>query len=321
MKGNERYLELLGLDEGAGSALGRGRGPSPWTRIVDFGQDAWQNHRTVVYIGAGSLTLFTLLTLFKKQVVTGATVSWDAVKVAALKAAISSLPKSTIHPAALQYVDSVIYAADKTGMGVFQLLAIGQHETLWGEAAAMKPKGPGGTGDWTARKGAWLQEKGVRIVNTLPPGWGAAKGSVGPWAIPSDGLGWGRGLMQVDFLASLNFDWKDPLKNIVRGAEILKGKMAYLAATPKTPTLTIGDTAAKSRGVAPGTYKDPRPLTGSKLLEGSIAAYNTGELNVLRSLAVGVPADKTTTGGNYSADVLSKGVAVAGAFKQAGGVA
>lgn len=85
------------------------------------------------------------------------------------------------------------------------LAAICLRETHAGRAPGYRPVGsPDGTGDWTARTGPWLRRMGVRIVAELPPGWSAPRKNgvavPGPYAIPLDGLGWGRGFFQADVL-------------------------------------------------------------------------------------------------------------------------
>jgi hypothetical protein len=81
-------------------------------------------------------------------------------------------------------------------------------------APGYRPKGSvDGSGDWTARTGSWCRRPGV-IVHPDTDGARAAlrlagwsiphdlegKPLPGPYAIPKDGKGWGRGMGQVDFL-------------------------------------------------------------------------------------------------------------------------
>lgn len=104
-------------------------------------------------------------------------------------------------------------------------------------------------------------------------------------ALSSDGTGdggHGHGIMQIDdrsfgtWLASNN--WRDPYTNVKKGIQILKGKRTYL--TNKVPL--------------------------HKLEEASIAAYNTGEGNVAKSIAAGRHPDSTTAGGSYSASIYRR---------------
>lgn len=99
--------------------------------------------------------------------------------------------------------------------------------------------------------------------------------------------GHGHGIMQIDdrsfgsWLASNN--WKDPYTNVKKGVQILKGKRRYLE--NKVPS--------------------------DKLEEASIAAYNTGEGNVAKSIAAGRHPDSTTAGGAYSANIYRRIAALA----------
>jgi hypothetical protein len=186
-------------------------------------------------------------------------------------------------------------------------VALGMRESKWGTSPGYKPKGPSGTGDWVARQGSWLSDKNAQAVNVLPAGWSKPKGSSPPWAIPKDALGWGRGLMQIDYgnTVARRINWSDAEANIDAGLTILGEALSYFATPPKTPTVKVGPAAAKRRGVSPGTYPDKRPLAGEDLLAAAIAAYNQGALNSLISLAVGVDVDATTTGKDYSENVIA----------------
>lgn len=136
--------------------------------------------------------------------------------------------------------------------------------------------------------------------------------------------GHGYGLMQIDdrsngvWLSQNN--WADPYTNVKKGVQIFKAKLAFLAGKASVPGLTTGSTvyvgakAAAARGVQPGSYADPRPLEGDDLIRGAVAAYNTGEGNVLTSLAVGVPVDRTTAGGDYSSDVIQRMLGAVASF-------
>lgn len=161
---------------------------------------------------------------------------------------------------AAKYSEMLLQAAREQGVSPFVLAAILEAESGSGEASAMRPQGPGGTGDWTPRKGK----------------------------MPLDGLGWGRGLMQIDYAAH-NFartgNWKDPLSNIRYGAKVLKENLGFFSSPARSA-------------------EDPRPLEGRALLEAAVAAYNTGAGRVLESLRLGKHPDTTTAHGNYGANVL-----------------
>jgi soluble lytic murein transglycosylase-like protein len=123
------------------------------------------------------------------------------------------------------------------------LAAICWRESLFGDA--LTPKGPGGTGDG----------------------------------------GHGRGLMQVDDRYHKDFcatdAWKDPYRNITKGAEILHDAVGFFA----------------QRGFA-----------GPMLWRCAIAGYNAGCGAVLRAVQNSAPPnpDIATTGYDYSSWVLSR---------------
>lgn len=231
---------------------------------------------------AGLATLFLLrskLPASVRQVVqnvsdkitSGASFVFDAAKTQAFKTAIAGATFGR----ASAYADLILQVAREESVSPFLIVAFGERESRWGEA--LSPKGPRGTGD----------------------------------------VGHGHGLLQIDdrsFASWLNSnDWGDPLTNIRKGVQVLKGKMNFFRGADAVPGLTDGrdvtlsSTAASKRGVQPGLYSDPRPLSDpGVLLEAAVAAYNTGEGSVLQSLAARVKVDTTTAGKNYSADVLAK---------------
>jgi soluble lytic murein transglycosylase-like protein len=158
------------------------------------------------------------------------------------------------------------------------------------------------------------------------------------WAtrLDSDGTGdggHGRGIMQIDdrsdgaWLAT--HDWLDPYTNVKRGVYILKRKLAFFSGRAPVHGYTDGtwvsvDRSAAKLGVSPGKYRDPRPLTGSALWEAAIAAYNSGEGNVLMAIAVGRPAeyftadgDDADTDGDYVTDVSQRAANLATQYDRA----
>lgn len=103
-----------------------------------------------------------------------------------------------------QWASQLSMAAGRYRLDMFLLAAIMDRESYGG--LLLKPPGPGGTGDFAPRRGA----------------------------MPPDGKGWGRGLMQIDFASWMdwlaNNDWTDPLTNISKGAEILRSYIDQLGA-------------------------------------------------------------------------------------------
>ncbi len=99
--------------------------------------------------------------------------------------------------------------------------------------------------------------------------------------MPPDGLGWGRGLLQVDYQQAFaqTGNWRDPQANIDHGCNELSDNIAHFTklALPQV---------------------DPQ--------RAGIAAYNCGQGGVLRAVKAGFDVDHFTTGKNYSADVLHR---------------
>jgi hypothetical protein len=159
-------------------------------------------------------------------------------------------------------------AAQKIGVDPVVVGGIGSRESRWG--LINRPLGPAGTGDFGPR----------RFPTAFRTG-----------ALPPDGGGYGRGLMQIDFDAfpfARTGNWQDPASNINTGCNVLQSNLELLGR--KTS------------------------LTGRDLLQAAIAAYNCGAGNVLSAINGGHDLDFFTTGRNYSKDVLNR----AGFFQNAG---
>lgn len=173
-----------------------------------------------------------------------------------------------IPPRAKVYAPVVLRVAYEQSISPYIIAAIMERESLSGEA--LKPKGPGGTGDG----------------------------------------GHGRGLMQIDdrtwtsWLAT--HDWTDPYTCVLKGVQILKDNLIFFSRAGVHPPVVVREGYAARCGVPVGTYADVRPLTGTAQWQAAIAAYNTGAGNVLKALAAGLSADTTTAHANYSTDVLSR---------------
>lgn len=205
------------------------------------------------------------------------------------------------------FANVILQVAKQTGLDPFLIAALGMRESLWGQALRSD-----GTGDCAPR--TWYSS-GVPVV-------GAGRNADGDLVyMPADGMCWGRGIMQVDYNSFYSWlqsnNWRDPYTNISKGASILLSKRNFLTGRGTVSGLTDGahvtlsEAAAKVRGVRPGKYPDPRPLSGDMLVKATIAAYNTGEGNVLRSVAVGVDPDITTAthkggGKDYGRDVMAR---------------
>jgi hypothetical protein len=197
-------------------------------------------------------------------------------------AAHAAIFEAQLPDRAKPYASIIIQVSNEQDVDPFLIFAIGDRESLWGTALDANL-----TGDY----------------------------------------GHGRGIMQIDdriyptWLAQN--DWTDALTNVRKGVSILKQKMSVLSSRGAIPGLTtgtsvtLGATSANMRGVSPGSYPDPRPLSGVDLWTAAIAAYNTGEGNVIANLAAGKPAEFTSAGGDYATDVADRASGLAGKYQAA----
>jgi hypothetical protein len=207
-----------------------------------------------------------------------------------------------------------ILAAATPLISPFLIFGLGDRETLWGTARAYKQD----TGDWSPR--LWSKERIKAFKNVQVITWQGNNALV----MPADGLGWGRGLMQLDYAAELdwiqNNDWRDPKINIPKGVEHLKTKFDFFNSTAPVTDVTDGKVVTVSPQfsrrwqLAAGTFPDPRPLLGGVLEAASVAGYNAAKENVLRAIAAGGVDNIdlcTTPGrvngpGDYSHDVIER---------------
>jgi len=128
-------------------------------------------------------------------------------------------PGSALHqavtgelPAASAFKPVILQAAQAHNLPAAVIAGIGSVESAWGTSTLMQPNGPTGTGDRAPRR-------------PLPP--------LRPGSMPPDGLGFGRGLMQIDW-DSHDFartgNWRDANANIVFGAALLAADRDQFAA-------------------------------------------------------------------------------------------
>ncbi len=140
------------------------------------------------------------------------------------------------------------------------LCGIGSRESRWG--LALQPLGAAGTGDFHQRP----PQPKVNRTTALPP----------------DGKGFGRGLLQVDYdwhEFARTGAWHSPRDNIFYACEILHKSLQVLV---------------RERVAA---HLQTRAM---------LAAYNGGVTNTLNALRAGLDVDANTTGKNYSKDVLDR---------------
>lgn len=164
-----------------------------------------------------------------------------------------------------QYRGFVLRQAAYFRLDPYVIAGIGSRESGWGTNPLMKPPGPTGTGDRARRK---------------------AKPPLRPAGLPPDGLGFGRGLLQIDWDAhefARTGAWQDPEENIAYGCRVLRDSLAYL--TRQLPGWPAED-----------------------LLFAAVAAYNAGPQRVLDAVTAGgvQAADRVTAHGNYASDVLRR---------------
>ena len=161
-------------------------------------------------------------------------------------------------PAAVPYFDVVVRIATKHDLEASHLFAIGERESRWGMAITKD-----GTGDRTPRAGM----------------------------IPPDGLGFGRGIFQIDWGWHKDWldthDWRDVEVNCDYAASILQHARAFFRAEKRA-----------------NDDLDPRPLAGDALDRAFLAAYNAGPTSVLRALRRGAQPDAVTTGRDYASFCL-----------------
>jgi hypothetical protein len=104
---------------------------------------------------------------------------------------------------ALSYRDIIAQTAASHGLPAAIVAGLGSQESGWGTSALLHPNGPSGTGDNKPR----------------PP-----KPPLRPATMPTDGLGFGRGLMQIDWDAhqfARTGEWRDPQANIAYCCSLL----------------------------------------------------------------------------------------------------
>lgn len=163
-----------------------------------------------------------------------------------------------------KYLPWINEASSKYHIQSCIIAGLGSRESHWG--LALKPEGPEGTGDFTPRHCAG------RVTAFRSD------------TLPSDGLGFGRGLMQIDYdwhEFARTGKWQDPRENILYGCSVL------------ADSLKICERRLKS-----ADDKD--------LLRITISGYNAGTSRVISCILGGGDVDELTSGKNFSADVLNR---------------
>jgi hypothetical protein len=175
------------------------------------------------------------------------------------------------------------------------LAGICLRESLAG--AALKPRGIDGAGDWSARTGHWTKRQGVEVfpdtnearaqLRLLGFAIPKRQGQVvpGPYAIPADRAGWGRGAFQLDVL----------------------GDQAHRIQVAPWPMDRQAYAACAQLHLA---REQLAPFATHALFDRAVVdRYNASLERVRAGLEAGNPSIGTT-GGDYSVDVLALAEAV-----------
>lgn len=212
------------------------------------------------------------------------------------------------------YAAIIIRVAEEAGADPFAIFALGDRESLWGAAGAYRQQ----TGDWGARSRPVSSARAKPEVYKI-----LSDDGVNAKVMPADGLGWGRGLMQIDweqqFAWVSSHDWRDSYQNVTYGASYLKTLLGIFSSQNGLSPVATGGSVMVSPSYANwinqiqkrsdlkgGIFKDPRPLAGKALQGAAVAAYNTGPSNVVRNLALGLTPEASTTGGDYTGDTMKR---------------
>uniref|UniRef100_A0A6M3JSB1 Transglycosylase n=1 Tax=viral metagenome TaxID=1070528 RepID=A0A6M3JSB1_9ZZZZ len=176
-----------------------------------------------------------------------------------------------------KYLPWINEAATKFGLQPCVIAGLGSRESHWG--LALNPEGPEGTGDFAKRKPKPPERQGT---------------------LPDDGRGFGRGLLQIDFdwhVFARTGKWRDPRENILYGCRVLADCLKRILEKISEEPLR-------------GRFDYDFPLFLGKrehqIIRANLAAYNTGSARPLRDIKEGIDVDTSTSGHNYSTDVLSR---------------
>ena len=233
--------------------------------------------------------------------------TFDFAKAAAFMAAVPVQIKP--------WVPQILSSARRYNVDPWALAAIMYNESRGGTARGYTPLGAGGSGDFIPRKPGNLYYKHADPSTGLPndntPGGKA--------------LGWGRGLMQVDYGVHNEWftsgaNWRDAQTNIDKGASLLRWNLDFFARAPGASIPVEAwrlNTGMPQYGILPWKTKYPRstpwptsvpdvrPLSGQRLYEAAIAAYNVSFKGVQQALGLGLPAEAGTAHQTYVSSFMN----------------
>lgn len=177
--------------------------------------------------------------------------------VTSLAGGIVKASGKTVLSAAAPYLDLINANCGAWDPNV--IIGIGYQESKWGTDRTLDAAGPSGTGDFILRTPGWaakVQGAPVASVSTVPAGWTTrASSGLGPWVMPADGRGWGRGLCQIDYGNAYKIDWADPETNIKAAVSNLNAAQSYFSRADNAPnadptSLTVACISAYNHGYA-----------------------------------------------------------------------
>lgn len=163
-----------------------------------------------------------------------------------------------------KYLPWINEAAKKYDLQPSVIAGLGSRESHWG--LALQPEGPEGTGDFATRK-------------PKPP--------IRHGGLPSDGLGYGRGQLQIDYdwhEFARTGKWRDPRENILYGCGVMANCLKFMSLR----------------------LNSDLDLSGREILRAVLAAYNAGSTRTIKAIKEGIDVDTNTSGHNYSTDVLDR---------------
>ena len=200
-------------------------------------------------------------------------------------------------PKGAEYLADIAEAAAVANkMSPYLLLGICYAESNFG--SALKPPGPGGSGDYIPRPCTPDRDAKMKAAplpgverKTLLDGIKARKlaGPVEAW-VPTH-TGWGCGLLQFDYEAHYDFcksgAWKEPARIFDQACKLLlSGRKTLMAKCPG--------------------------LSGAELDQAMIASYNAGAGRVAKAVLAKQPLDSVTFHAGYVEKVCGKADALAG---------